>query len=220
MFQGLTEETYRFFWEIAFNNDRVFFEANRARYQENVAKPLKELTLLLTPAALEIDPDFNVRPASVISRIRRDTRYTRDKSMYRDHAWLSFRHPGKMLSESFVIYAEFEREAYGYGMGMYESNPALMQEFRARMLAKPHRFLELVTDKPFAERFTPRGDLFKRPRFQDAPEELRPYLNRKGLSFCFSSPQVSRTMRPEIVDEITEAFLIIKPVYRFLTGLD
>ncbi len=220
MFQGLSEETYRFFWEIAFNNDRAFFEANRERYQTCVYKPLKELTLLITPAAQEVDGEFNVRPASIISRIRRDTRYSKDKSMYRDHAWLGFRRPGKMLSESFVLYAEFERESYGYGMGMYGSNPELMREMRGRMLARPEHFLELVTEKPFCEKFPPSGDFFKRPRYQDAPAELRPYLNRRGLSFCFSSPQVSNTMKPEIADEIIEAFRQLKPVYRFLTGLD
>ncbi len=219
MFQGLTEDAYRFFWEIAFNNDRAFFEANRARYQESVAKPLKALVTLLAPAALEIDPGFNVRPAAALSRIRRDTRYTHDKSMYRDHAWIGFRHPGTMLSESFVIYAEFEREQYGYGMGMYGSNSTLMQLFRTRMLAEPERFLSLVENETFRARFTADGELFKRPRFADAPEALRPYLNHKGLSFHFSSPQVSRTMRPEIVDELTEALLLMKPVYRFLMGL-
>jgi uncharacterized protein (DUF2461 family) len=52
---------------------------------------MKELALLLTPAALEIDPDFNTRATSVVSRIRRDTRYSHDKTMYRDHVWLGYR---------------------------------------------------------------------------------------------------------------------------------
>ena len=220
MFQGLKEDTYQFFWEIAFHNEQSFYETNKDRYKKNVYEPLKELAVSITPAAQEIDGEFNVRPAAVISRIRRDTRYTHDKTMFRDHAWLGFRRPGGMLSESLVVYAEFEREGYGYGMGMYGSNPALMREIRPRILAKPQKFLSLVNDPAFTSRFEVMGDAFKRPRFTDAPEGVLPYLNRKGLSFCFSSPNLKNTLSPEIADEIVEGFQLLKPVYRLMMGLD
>lgn len=220
MFQGLNEDTYQFFWEIAFSNELSFYEANKERYKKNVYEPLKELAIAITPAAQEIDSAFNVRPSTVVSRIRRDTRYSRDKTMFRDHAWLGFRRPGNMLSESLVVYAEFEREGYGYGMGMYGSNPALMREIRPHILAKPQKFLSLVTDPKFQERFEVVGDMFKRPKFIDAPEGVLPYLNRKGLSFCFSSPNLKKTLSPEIAAEIIEGFALLKPVYRLLMGLD
>ena len=220
MFQGLNEDTYQFFWEIAFHNEQSFYEANKERYRKNVYEPLKELAVTLTPIGQEIDDAFNVRPSSIVSRLRRDTRYSKDKTMFRDHAWLGFRRPGGMLSESLVVYAEFEREGYGYGMGMYGSNPALMREIRPRMLAKPQKFLSLVNDPAFTARFEVMGDSFKRPKFTDAPEGLLPYLNHKGLSFCFSSPNLKKTLTPEIADEIIEGFAMLKPVYRLLMGLD
>ncbi len=220
MFQGLTEDTYQFFWDIAFQNDSAFFEANRERYKKSVYQPMKELAILLTPTALEIDPEFNVRAASIVSRIRRDTRYSHDKTMYRDHAWLGFRRPGKMISESFVLFAEFERESYGYGMGMYGPNATLMRAFRERMLARPQKFLSLVNDPKLTETFEISGEPFKRPRYHDGPEALLPYLNRKDLSFYFSSPNLKKTLKPEIADEIVAAFNLLKPIYRFLTGLD
>jgi len=219
-FHGLTEETYHFFWEIAFQNHRAFYEENRERYRACVQKPLLQLAELLAPTALEIDPAFNVRPSSVVSRIRRDTRYSKDKTPYRDHAWLGFKPHEQRTSVSFVIYAEFERDAYGYGMGMYAPEPQLMQSFRNRILARPQHFLSLVNDPTFSDRFTLVGESFKRLRFQDADEKIRPWLNLRRISFQYSSPSVSRTMRPEIFDEIQEAFLLMKPVYRFLMGLD
>ena len=220
MFQGLNEDTYQFFWEIAFNNEQSFYEANKERYKKNVYEPLKELAIELTPTAQEIDGAFNVRPSTVVSRIRRDTRYSRDKTMFRDHAWLGFRRPGGLLSESLVVYCEFEREGYGYGMGMYGSNPELMREIRPRLLANPQKFLSLVSDPAFTARFETVGDLFKRPKITEAPEGLLPYLNRKGLSFCFSSPNLSKTLTPEIKDEIEEGFRLLKPIYRLMMGLD
>jgi len=219
-FQGLTEDTYRFFWEIAFQNEHAFFEANRKRYEETVKLPMYQIVEALSDAVLSVDPALNVRPSAVVSRIRRDTRYTRDKSPYRDHAFLSFKYPGAATGESFVLYAEFERDSYGYGMGMYYPLPQFMAEARRRMLAQPAKFLALVEDPALCARFQWQGEEFKRKQFKDASEALRPWLNKRSLSFCFSSEELKNTMRPGIVDEIREGYILLKPLYRFLIGLD
>lgn len=219
-FSGLNEDFYSFLWELAFHNDVSFFEANRARYKKSVYEPLSALALTLAPHALCIDDTFATRSASVISRIRRDTRYSLDKSPYRDHAWLGYRRNGERIGVSFTVYAEFERESYGYGMGMYAPDTAMMNALRERMLAHPSRFLELVSNEAFVARFSREGQAFKRPRYLDAPKELQPWLNMRNLSFCFSSPRLQDTLRPELADEIIEAFALMKPVYRFLMGLD
>ncbi len=219
-FQGFSEDTYRFFWELAFHNERSFFEANRARYKAVVYEPLRLLTDALAPTVLDIDDSLSTRYTQVISRIRRDTRYSHDKSPYRDHAWLGFRPYGVRTGEGFVIYTEIERESYGYGMGMYAPNTEMMQTFRTRMLARPNTYLALVSEPAFQERFHLEGELFKRPHYPDAPAALRPYLNIRNLSFCFSSKELSRTLSARLTDEVIDGFRLLKPVYRFLMGLD
>ena len=219
-FNGLPADMYSFFWDIAFHNEPSYFEENRGRYKESVQLPLMQLARVLTPAALKADPNFCQRPAYIVSRIRRDTRYSKDKSPYRDHAWLSFRHEGMSQGESFVLYAEFERESWGYGMGMYYSNSELMRIFRERILARPQHFLALVDEPHFSACLAPQGELYKKLRHPADDARLLPYLNRKSLSFCYSSPDLQRTLTPMIADELTDAFLRMKPVYRFLMGLD
>ena len=54
MFQGLNEDTYQFFWEIAFQNELSFYEANKERYKKNVYEPLKELAIAITPAKTNV----------------------------------------------------------------------------------------------------------------------------------------------------------------------
>lgn len=220
MFSGFTEDTYRFLWELAFHNERAFFEANRERYRQVLYQPLLALTTALIPTVREIDDRLNLRPASTISRIRRDTRYSKDQSMYRDHAWLGYKMPDSLVSECFSIYAAIEREEYSYGMGMYAPNNAVMQPMRERMLARPQKFLSLVTDPAFTAVFSLEGQPYRRAKYPNVSEALFPYVSRRSLSFCFSSRELSRTMRPELFDEIQGAFLLLKPVYRFLMGLD
>jgi len=219
-FQGLSQETYRFFWELAFHNNAAFFNENRERYKTVVQQPMQALVQELAPLMQQIDPEFDLRPSAVISRIRRDTRYTRDKTPYRDHVFFAFKHKGKTTGESFVIYAEFEREQYGYGMGMYFSQPAIMREMRERILARPSRFLELAEDPAFAQRFMLQGEDYKRMKMPDADQRLQPWLNKKGFSYCYSCKDLKNTMLPSLVDELKQGYTLLKPMYRFLTGLD
>ena len=51
-FTGLHEEMYHFFWELAFNNNPEFFEANRGRYVREVKEPLTALAEALLLARL------------------------------------------------------------------------------------------------------------------------------------------------------------------------
>lgn len=217
-FAGLTEDTYTFFWELAFHNEISWFEENRGRYEEIVKKPLLQLAMALAPTALEVDPDFQVRPAAVVSRIRRDTRYAPIDAPFRDHAYLTYRYPGVRIGESFSLYAEFLRDSYGYGMGMYSDNPPFMNAMRKRILARPEEFLEIIRSRRL-KGFVLEGASYKRPKYPDAPEALQPWLNKKKLYFSYSSKEISRTLQPALLQEIEAGFLALKPLYRFIMGL-
>ena len=88
MFEGFSQEALDFLNDIRFNNHQQFYEANRTRYEQYVKAPLRELSEELAPAVQLIDPRLDTQPGRTMSRIRRDTRYTKDKSPFRDHVWL------------------------------------------------------------------------------------------------------------------------------------
>jgi hypothetical protein len=67
-----------------------------------------------------------------------------------------------------------------------------------------------------ARGFTVEGESFKRDRFPDADKALKPYLNRKGISFCFYSHELKHTMRKEFLDEVREGLLSLKELYWFI----
>ena len=95
MFEGFSQEALDFLNDIRFNNNQTFYEANKARYERYVKQPMRELSDELAPVVQLIDPKLDTRPGRTMSRIRRDTRYTKDKSPFRDHAWLGWRYPGE-----------------------------------------------------------------------------------------------------------------------------
>ena len=94
MFAGFSQAALDFLNDIRFNNNQAFYAANQARYERFVKRPMRELSDELAPVVQLIDPKLDTRPGRTMSRIRRDTRYTKDKSPFRDHAWLGWRYPG------------------------------------------------------------------------------------------------------------------------------
>ena len=87
-----TTKTLDFLFENRVNNSKEWFDDHRFSYNEFVVKPLAGLVEELTPTMLKIDSSFIVEPKidRTISRIRRDTRFSHDKSIYRDVQWISF----------------------------------------------------------------------------------------------------------------------------------
>ena len=125
LFNGFSAETFRFLLEIGFNNNADWFEANRKRYEQFVRDPMRRLAAALMPTALDIDGNFNPSINASVSRIRRDTRFTKDKSPYRDHMWIGFRYPRTRISEGCTLWFEITPHRYDYGLRVSFINPGI-----------------------------------------------------------------------------------------------
>ncbi|MBR2156238.1 MAG: DUF2461 domain-containing protein [Clostridia bacterium] len=217
-FEGFKPEAYMFLTELAFNNNRMWMDENRKRYREFLQQPMQQLAEMLLPTALEIDPEFNPRLGCIVSRINRDTRYSKNKLPYRDHMWIAFRRTGQSLGESLCMYFEISPMGYSYGTGMYTTNLPLMKALRARAAADPEGFRQIITD-PALGRYEPTGEPYKRDVVPGAQEDLKPYLNRRSLSFIYDNTSLAPTMSADIAEEVKAAMLELAPVYRYIVGM-
>lgn len=91
-FAGITPDAMWLLAENRFHDSKSFYEEKKPQIQAQVLRPLRALLEDLTPFMLDIDPQFVTEPGrnGNISRIRRDNRFTRDKSMYRENVWIVF----------------------------------------------------------------------------------------------------------------------------------
>src|SRR5512136_3090273 len=96
-FQGFSRKTFTFLRDIGRHNDKAWFETHRPVYEEHVLTPLRGLVNDLADFMLGIDLSFEVSPAvgKTISRIYRDTRFSQNKSPFRDHVWIAFKRAGE-----------------------------------------------------------------------------------------------------------------------------
>src|SRR5699024_4378623 len=115
------------------NNNREFFLNNREWYLRSVREPSLALVEALAPAVGQIDPGIETRPQRALARINRDTRFSRDKSPYRDHVWISFRRPEEERGHLPSFYVEVGVEGVYFGMGAYAPERARMNALRGHL---------------------------------------------------------------------------------------
>src|SRR5467141_4477594 len=94
-----TQETFRFFRDLGRNNKKVWMDAHRDRYQAAVVQPFRRLLEELAPTVLALDDRFDTtgRTGANFSRINRDIRFAKDKTLYKTQMYLKFsvHAPGK-----------------------------------------------------------------------------------------------------------------------------
>ena len=140
---AITRETFQFFKELGRNNDKVWMDANRERYQSAVAQPFRRLLEELAPAALKLDSRFDTsgRTGPNFSRINRDTRFAKDKTPYKTQMYVKFSVPPPGKRETGQLYVGISKDTVTAGFRIYsggkrkESTLALIAE--PRVIANP-----------------------------------------------------------------------------------
>ena len=136
----------------------------------------------------------------MISRIRRDTRFTKDKTLYREHVWATFVRPKKEFPCSPAFWFEITPQGYTCGVGYYCTTPQLMQAYRDAILADPAAFRRAVRK---AERagFAFGGESYKKDKPGNVPEDLRTYYNQKDAFVCRENPSLAPLRDAGIIEE-------------------
>ena len=94
-FKGFSPGFFKFFRELAQNNERAWFEENKPRYKADVLEPLRDFVEAMGPRLQKVSRHFIADPRAnggSIFRIYRDIRFSHDKRPYKEHAACQFRH--------------------------------------------------------------------------------------------------------------------------------
>ncbi|MGE0230870.1 MAG: DUF2461 domain-containing protein [Flavobacteriaceae bacterium] len=135
-FNGFGQGFFSFFRELAANNSKEWFEANRTRYREEVQAPLSAFVEAMAPHIHAISPRFNADPrpnGKTIFRIHRDVRFSRDKRPYKEHAACHFRHAGENDVHGPGFYVHLAPSHVGLGAGIWMPSPPSLEKIRRRI---------------------------------------------------------------------------------------
>lgn len=220
MFSGFTEDTIRFFLDLKFHNYPEYFHQEHDRYVETVQSLFYDFIQALGPDMKTIDPRMEIRPNKCLSRIHRDTRFSRDKSPYRDHLWLLFRREAEPRDKSLMYYFELGPSRLSWGMGFWNENREAMDLFRRRMTANPDGTLGLLDDLALDRHgLILDGTIHRRISVPTViPARLRPWYCMKEMYIHKLDPDYQMVFSDRILKEVRADFLSIAPLYRLLRG--
>lgn len=145
-----TKDYLDFFIELAPNNTKDWFDANRKRYEKSVKKPFSDFVQHLIGYFEKHDPRLKDLEASAcIFRINRDIRFSKDKSPYKLFCSAVVAPNGKKSEAVNGIYFELGPEAVRVYGGVYEIDKDNLLLIREGIASQPEQFRRLVEDPGF-----------------------------------------------------------------------
>ena len=157
---------FRFLRELAQNNSRDWFNANKQRYEDDVRGPAMEFIAACAPGFAKISPHVRVDPrpsGGSLFRIHRDVRFSKDKSPYKTHTGIHFRHEASKNAHAPGFYLHLEPRKVFVGLGIWHPETKVARQIRQGILDRPDAWKKATRSKRFTEHFELDGDSLKRP---------------------------------------------------------
>ena len=218
-FPGFGQGYFDFFSDLTLHNERAWFTEHKARYEAEVAQPLLAFTAAIAPLLAEISPHIKADPRRVggsMFRIYRDTRFSKDKTPYKTHGALQFRHAAGRDVHAPGFYLHAGMNDCVVVLGIWQPDGPGLQKIREAIVEKPEAWLAARDDAAFAETWTLAGESLKRPpKGFDKDHPLVDDLKRKDhIAMHQLSPHAF--MDPDLPRQVADMFARATPYMRFL----
>jgi len=209
------EQVLQFLQELAENNNRDWFEANRTRYTESREKMLF-LTDVLINEIRKFDPEITpMNPKECLFRIFRDVRFSKDKRPYKTN-FGSFISKGGRKGDLPGYYFHIEPGESFIGGGVYMPQAGPLRAIRSYMAENAREFIEIIEDEEFKKVYSEMYDhkLKTAPKGFPKDHEFIDLLRYK--SYVFSTPLKDEMLVSDsLVDYIVKSYRQLHKVNDF-----
>jgi uncharacterized protein (TIGR02453 family) len=178
---SFTPELFAFLRELEDHNEREWFNANKARYEQEIKEPALAFIEDVGYRLPEVAPHLTADKRSLF-RIYRDTRFSKDKTPYKTHVGLYFRHARAGDADTAGMYLHLETGSVFMGAGIWHPGTPALKRIRDAIVARPSAYTEAV--EAVAPAWTPNdGDKLKRaPTGYPADHPLVEDLKRRSFA--------------------------------------
>lgn len=211
----LCQQSLDFLFENRLKDSKQWFEAHKKEYEALVKAPLWQLCREVGESLAAKDPLLVTEPARAVCRLRRDTRFSRDKSLYRDHLWVTWQRgqgSGELPGFYFSLHSDGR---FGYGCGLYNASAGYMQQLRGLVQAGDAAWERADRALRGQALFRLEGERYKRPHYPTAPPRQQPWLELRGVS-ANAHETGGALFDPGLAGRVAAALLDLWPVYEFL----
>ena len=149
MTSPFTRKTLAFLRALTRNNDREWFRARKAEYEQHVRSPMVALLERLARDLPAFAPDLVSDPRVSLFRIYRDTRFSSDKRPLKTNVAAHFPSRRFPKGEGAGLYMEVAPQWVWIGGGIYMPSSTELNAIRATIADDHRRFRRVVTAQTF-----------------------------------------------------------------------
>ncbi|MEM1401240.1 MAG: DUF2461 domain-containing protein [Pseudomonadota bacterium] len=221
-FQGFPKDTVAFITELAANNSKDWFEANRDRYEESYREPARAFVEAMAEPLATLSPELNADPRNngSILRIHRDVRFSKDKSPYHTYLRIIFwQGAGKSKGKSGLYFGISPGELF-LGGGMHGFDPEQLKRYRSALEnpAKSEALQKAIQKVKKAGHTLGEPHLKKIPNTIPADHPAPDLFRYKGLYAGIHSSLEPWLHGPEISDKVMDRFKTVRPLQAWLAA--
>lgn len=225
-FSGFPPEAIRFLADLGENNNRPWFEANKAVYTNALIEPVKAFITTfgerLSTLAPNISYDTRANGSGSMMRIYRDVRFSKDKSPYKTWLGMIFWEGAGKKGGKPSFYFGLDAEGGGIHAGLYGFDKPMLAAYRSAVLDDKMgtELSEIVATLKAAGDYAVHGAHYKRvPRGFDKTHPRADWLLYNSLHVGAPRLTVDELTSPDLVDICFEHCRQMAPVQRWLVGV-
>lgn len=212
---NITPQALDFLFENRLKDSKEWYKEHKDIHKKLVVEPFREFVSDMAPYINEIDPKIVCNPKR-ISRIYRDTRFTKDKSIFRDNQWYCFMNGSEMYEGYPSLFFDFSPRGFIYGCGYYKASKGTVDAIRELVIKKDKSFIKAKKLIESDEKYFFESNPYKKNHFPDADKDDLKWLNIRNFSVIVESQDFNLLFSDRLADEMGKEFLKLKPVYDFL----
>jgi len=218
-FTGFPPGALAFFRGLARHNNRDWFQPRKSVYEEQVKRPMRELVDALNAELRRFSPEYVTDPDKAIYRIYRDTRFSKDKTPYKEHIAASFRPHGNASHSDAGYYVAVSHKEVAVGGGVYMPDPEVLLSIRQHIAERHQEFRKILAARPVKRLLGElQGEQLSRvPKGFAADHPAADLLRFKRFILYVELPPDLATT-PALFTEVLERFRVMKPFLSFLTA--
>ena len=205
-------QTLDFLTRLAANNTREWFNAHKDEYL-NVKADVEAFTQRLIEAVTELEPEASMlTPADCLYRIYRDTRFSSDKTPYKNHIGIYINPRGGKKSEFCGYYVHIQPGECLVAGGAWFPEAPLLKEYRSEIYHNADEYLGIINNPEFAAAFEPYWQEPLKTAPKGFPKDWEHIDLLKPKSFVYASGLTDREFTSKnVVKKISNLFRILKP---------
>ncbi|MBL7938036.1 MAG: DUF2461 domain-containing protein [Flavobacteriales bacterium] len=214
-----TADYNQFFKDLAKNNNKEWFDANRKRYEASVKEPFEAFVTEAIKRIAKHDKNVRIEPKEAIFRINRDIRFSKDKTPYKLACSAIISPAGRKDHATPGIYFEFGPENLKFFGGAYSPEKEQLVRIRTAIMQDPKGFRKVIEGRAFTSRFDGvKGEVNKvlPPEFK-AIAAKEPLVANKQFYVGAERPAKLVT-DPKLMDELMDHYLAMCPFNAWLAA--